>query len=248
MKLEDVTGTFVGPFEYRLDLYEYLAATRRRSSRRRKDRRGARHSRRTEGRFGTSGANSSLPGAFAATSCRRSSASIAGAAAPTSRRRDPPHREIGLRRRLRCGADQQLRGGALDHLRCAVDAAADGARRALSSALNRIDRAACRTSFELRAPVSAEVQGSVRRPRCHCGRARSRGRRNQNTDIVMVPMAGASYTLHGIKFYPCPLLMNTDADATTGALRRAANIHAATSAVSFRSATIPPDTATARKA
>ena len=52
------------------------------------------------------------------------------------------------------------------------------------------------------------------------------GRRSQNTDIVMVPMAGASYTLHGIKFYPCPLLMNTDADATTGALRRAANIHA----------------------
>ena len=52
------------------------------------------------------------------------------------------------------------------------------------------------------------------------------GRRNQNMDIVMVPMAGASYPLHGIKFYPCPLLMNTDVGKTTDALRRAAEIHA----------------------
>ncbi len=42
----------------------------------------------------------------------------------------------------------------------------------------------------------------------------------------MVPMAGASYTLHGIKFYPCPLLMNTDADATAEALHEAAHVHA----------------------
>lgn len=52
------------------------------------------------------------------------------------------------------------------------------------------------------------------------------GRRNLNTDIVMVPMAGASYQLHGIKFYPCPLLVNTDAAATTTALRQAARTHA----------------------
>ena len=44
------------------------------------------------------------------------------------------------------------------------------------------------------------------------------GRRDLNTDIVMVPMSGASYQLHGIKFYPCPLLMNTDAEATAAAL------------------------------
>ena len=42
----------------------------------------------------------------------------------------------------------------------------------------------------------------------------------------MVPMAGASYPLHGIKFLPCALLMETDAAATAAALRKAAATHA----------------------
>ena len=52
------------------------------------------------------------------------------------------------------------------------------------------------------------------------------GRRLLNTDIVMVPMAGASYRVHGIKSYPTPLLLNTDATATATALRKAAIVHA----------------------
>lgn len=52
------------------------------------------------------------------------------------------------------------------------------------------------------------------------------GRRRANTDIVMVPMAGASYALHGIRFQSCPLLLNTDAEATVAALRRAAGVQA----------------------
>jgi hypothetical protein len=39
-------------------------------------------------------------------------------------------------------------------------------------------------------------------------------------------MAGASYQVHGIKFYPCPLLLETDAAATAGAMARAAQVHA----------------------
>lgn len=53
------------------------------------------------------------------------------------------------------------------------------------------------------------------------------GRRALNTDIVMVPMAGARYEVHGPKMIPCPLLMETDAAATVASVTRAAAIHAA---------------------
>ena len=43
------------------------------------------------------------------------------------------------------------------------------------------------------------------------GELGSRRQAQPEHDIVIVPMAGASYALHGIKFYPMPLLMNTDA-------------------------------------
>ena len=51
------------------------------------------------------------------------------------------------------------------------------------------------------------------------------GRRLENTDCVFVPMAGASYALHGIKFHPTPLLVGCDADATAKAASEAARIH-----------------------
>ena len=53
------------------------------------------------------------------------------------------------------------------------------------------------------------------------------GRRQENVDIVMVPLAGARYEVHGVKSYPCPLLMGVDPEASRDALRRAAEIHAA---------------------
>lgn len=52
------------------------------------------------------------------------------------------------------------------------------------------------------------------------------GRRQENVDIVMVPLAGARYEVHGVKSYPCPLLMGVDAEASQAALRRAAETHA----------------------
>lgn len=53
------------------------------------------------------------------------------------------------------------------------------------------------------------------------------GRRALNTDVVMVPMAGARYELHGPKMTASPLLLETDAGATVAAVRRAADTHAA---------------------
>ncbi len=53
------------------------------------------------------------------------------------------------------------------------------------------------------------------------------GRRAMETDIVMVPMAGARYDAHGPKMTPCPLLMETDSSRAVAALRTAADIHAA---------------------
>lgn len=53
------------------------------------------------------------------------------------------------------------------------------------------------------------------------------GRRALNTDIVLVPMAGARYELHGPKMIPCPLLLQTDAKRTVAAVERAARTHAA---------------------
>ncbi len=51
------------------------------------------------------------------------------------------------------------------------------------------------------------------------------GRRLENVDIVVVPLEGASYDVHGIKAYSCPLLLGVDADASVEKLRRAAEIH-----------------------
>ena len=51
------------------------------------------------------------------------------------------------------------------------------------------------------------------------------GRRLENVDIVIVPLAGARYDVHGIKAYPCPLLMDVDAEASAAKLRRSAEIH-----------------------
>ena len=51
------------------------------------------------------------------------------------------------------------------------------------------------------------------------------GRRLENTDCVFVPMSGARYDLHGIKFHPTPLLVGCDADATAKAADEAARVH-----------------------
>lgn len=52
------------------------------------------------------------------------------------------------------------------------------------------------------------------------------GRRAINTDIVMVPMAGARYELHGPKMIPAPLLRQARVKETVAAVARAAQVHA----------------------
>jgi hypothetical protein len=53
------------------------------------------------------------------------------------------------------------------------------------------------------------------------------GRRQENIDIVMVPLAGARYEVHGIKSYPCPLLMEVDPEGSARLVDHTANLHAA---------------------
>lgn len=49
------------------------------------------------------------------------------------------------------------------------------------------------------------------------------GRRLPNVDIALVRLAGARYPVHGIKFYPVPLLLQVDAEASARALARTAD-------------------------
>ena len=158
------------PFESRLDLYEYLAANKTAIlAEAEKIGAGLGIPAELKGKLGTSGANSSLPGDYAATSCRHRARCAAG--------RAEQHLGDDIVASLnRCTATTMTRHRPTaarqrsGSLRRAVDAAAYGPRRAISSALDRTDRAACRTPSELRAPFPAEIQGSVCRSRRHCRR------------------------------------------------------------------------------
>ncbi|MBI4279299.1 MAG: hypothetical protein HY660_12665 [Armatimonadetes bacterium] len=52
------------------------------------------------------------------------------------------------------------------------------------------------------------------------------GKRLENLDTVIVPMAGAEYPCHGIRYHPVPLLSRVDAEATAATLADQAAIHA----------------------
>lgn len=52
------------------------------------------------------------------------------------------------------------------------------------------------------------------------------GKRQNNTDVVIVPLAGANYDVHGIKTWPTPLLSHVDPDKSYDNLKKAAEIHA----------------------
>lgn len=47
-----------------------------------------------------------------------------------------------------------------------------------------------------------------------------------NVDNVVVPLEGADYTCHGIKYHPCTLMLNTDAQGSVANLRKASDTHA----------------------
>jgi hypothetical protein len=51
------------------------------------------------------------------------------------------------------------------------------------------------------------------------------GKRQNNLDTVLVPLPGASYAVHGIKYHPVPLMKNVNAKAAVQAMREAAKQH-----------------------
>ena len=52
------------------------------------------------------------------------------------------------------------------------------------------------------------------------------GKRQNNLDTVIVPLAGADYGVHGIKGHPVPLLTKVDVEGSLGNMKRAAATHA----------------------
>ena len=54
------------------------------------------------------------------------------------------------------------------------------------------------------------------------------GKRQNNTDTVIVPMEGAEYPVHGIKQWPVPLLTKVDAKKTLAKMAKVAERHADT--------------------
>ncbi len=53
------------------------------------------------------------------------------------------------------------------------------------------------------------------------------GKRQNNLDTVIVPLAGAKYDVHGIKYHPVPLLTGVDPEQSREVLQKAAAIHSA---------------------
>lgn len=52
------------------------------------------------------------------------------------------------------------------------------------------------------------------------------GKRQNNLDTVIIPLAGAKYDVHGIKYHPCPLLTTVDAKQVYEDMKKFAQIHA----------------------
>lgn len=52
------------------------------------------------------------------------------------------------------------------------------------------------------------------------------GKRQNNTDVIIVPLEGARYDVHGIKFWPVPMLTEVDPDASIERIAMVAERHA----------------------
>ena len=52
------------------------------------------------------------------------------------------------------------------------------------------------------------------------------GKRQNNTDVIIVPMEGAEYPVHGIKYWPVPLLTKVDVKKTLEKVAKVAERHA----------------------
>ena len=217
------------PFKYRLDLYEYLAANKEKILQE-AERVGQALNVPSEikGAFGTSGANSALPGTMRSDILRAIEKRMA---------------KVETLRGLGDEIRRIVKSYYGDDYDAAPTNSCEAALGAVYAALltppligrGEPYRARCVGLLERH----AEHHLSYGRPfppmrkdmfadrGATAGELGVLGRSNLNTDIVFVPMTGASYPLHGIKSYPTALLAKTDAAATALGVRRAAQIHAA---------------------
>ena len=215
-------------FAYRLDLYDYLA-TKRDDILIEAERIGKELAIPNEikGRFGTSGANSAFPGSVRFEVIR---------AIEDRMQQVVPLRHLGdeIRRLVKSYYGDEYDAAVTNTCEAALGTVFDALLTPPLLGRGESYRARCVGLIERHAehhlsygrpfpPVHKDKfadRGST------AGELGIVGRSAINTDIVMVPMAGATYQLHGIKFYPSPLLLHTDATATAAAVRRAAATHA----------------------
>ncbi len=238
------------PFESRLDLYEYLAANKAPIlAEAQKIAVGLGIPVDLKGRFGTSGANSSLPGALR-------SDIVQAIERDAMQVRPLKHLGDEIRRTVKSVYGDDYDAAPTNSCEAAIGVAFDALMTPPLLGRGEPYRARCIGLIERHCehhlsygrPFPPRYKDLFADRGATAGELGIAGRANLNTDIVMVSLAGASYALHGIKFFPTPLLMNTDAAATTKALSRAAK-HSlrATSAAFFRSAMTRRVTAAARK-
>ncbi|HHW18486.1 MAG TPA: hypothetical protein GXX30_06250 [Firmicutes bacterium] len=62
---------------------------------------------------------------------------------------------------------------------------------------------------------------------CTAGEFGFSGKRLDNLDVVIVPLEGAQYPNHGIKYFPVPLLTKVDPEASLEVIAATADVHAA---------------------
>lgn len=74
-------------------------------------------------------------------------------------------------------------------------------------------------------PFPAKYKDFLADRGCTAGELGFYAKRQNNLDTVVVPLAGARYPNHGIKYYPVPLLLDVDPVASADAVRKAARRH-----------------------
>jgi hypothetical protein len=214
-------------FEYRLDLYDHLGARREQILAEAESiGKGLGIPAELKGTFGTSGTHSALPG-----SIRRDILQAIDA----GMRKIGPLKYVGdeIRRTVKSVYGDAYDAAPANSCEAALEIAFDALLSPPLMGRGEPYRARCIGPIERHSehhlsygrPFPSMYKDLFADRGATAGELGLLGRRKAHTDVVMVPMVGASYELHGVKFYPCPLLMNTDARATVKALRRAAEIH-----------------------
>ena len=190
------------PFESRLDLYEYLAANKAAIlAEAQKIGAGLGIPADLKGRFGTSGANSSLPGALR-------SDIVQAIERDAMQVRPLKHLGDEIRRTVKSVYGDDYDAAPTNSCEAAIGVAFDALLTPPLLGRGEPYRARCIGLIERHCehhlsygrPFPPRYKDLFADRGATAGELGIAGRANLNTDIVMVPMAGASYALHGIKF------------------------------------------------